>query len=829
MPRVAAERAGTVVVLVGKLRRIVGLDRRADRGVVAEVRDPDITIPAVLGIEAVRAHLLAGDLAGRRRFLAATARRDRHDLVALRAARTDRIDDRPPVDRDQRPWRLAIERGEQRQQLAQPLVRAALVVGAERDRVADQDRRERVRAPERLGPPAPRVDQPPEQRVVVGRGCAVDLLAGDVPERDLDLAEPREPSPRQQRRARRDHGATRADGDRRRRLPCDPERDPTRDQQRREHGGAGDPGRPHRQPDRAADPESIEQPGGAHAEREVRHHPGRRRVGTRGPRIEHQAHHVLVQCLLRTRERRGMRVQGADRVDDELGLAVSARADHGEVDHRCDVVIRIGQRREPAELTDRIGREQRAPPGRGEFHGPWIREPGPRWTPPAIRATSRGFSGRTPACGMVPPCRSSTSSKRAACTRLHQSRGAGQAVCLAGRAVYAGYDPSRRAFHVGNLVPTIMLKRLQLAGHKPIIVVGGATGMVGDPSGKSAERNLLDDATLAQNVAGIHAQLSRLLDFDDPVVGAVITNNAEWTRGISFLEFLRDVGKHLTINYMMAKDSVKSRLVGEAGISYTEFSYMLLQAYDFVHLSRAYGCRLQVGGSDQYGNITAGCELSRKMRNDAPPLYGLVAPLLLDSSGQKMGKTATGETVWLSPERTRPYDHYQYWLNRPDEEAPRLLKMFSLRPLGELDELLREHDQDRAKRLAQREIARAMTTWVHGEGAVRGIEAANRVMFGGTKLEELSSAELEALASTLPTVEVPRSELEAGIGFVDLLARVTGEYKGAARRLIAGGGAYINDAQTRDVERKVTLADLATESMLVLRSGKRTYHLVRVV
>ncbi|MEJ7601031.1 MAG: tyrosine--tRNA ligase [Kofleriaceae bacterium] len=395
--------------------------------------------------------------------------------------------------------------------------------------------------------------------------------------------------------------------------------------------------------------------------------------------------------------------------------------------------------------------------------------------------------------------------------------------------VYAGYDPTQSSLHVGNLVPTIMLKRLQLAGHKPIIVVGGATGMVGDPSGKSAERNLLDDATLAQNVAGIHAQLARLLDFDHPVVGAVITNNAEWTRGISLLEFLRDVGKHLTINYMMAKDSVKSRLVGEAGISYTEFSYMLLQAYDFVHLSRAHGCRLQVGGSDQYGNITAGCELSRKMRNDAPPLYGLVAPLLLDSSGQKMGKTATGETIWLSAERTRPYDHYQYWLNRPDEEAPRLLKMFSLRPLAELDELLREHDQDRAKRLAQRELARAMTTWVHGEGSVLGIEAANRVMFSGTSLKELSPAELEALASTLPTVELPRAELEGGIGFVDLIARVTADSKGAARRLISGGGAYINDAQTRDVERKVTLADLATESMLVLRSGKRTYHLVRVV
>ncbi|HEY5935315.1 MAG TPA: tyrosine--tRNA ligase [Kofleriaceae bacterium] len=395
--------------------------------------------------------------------------------------------------------------------------------------------------------------------------------------------------------------------------------------------------------------------------------------------------------------------------------------------------------------------------------------------------------------------------------------------------VYAGYDPTSSSLHVGNLVPTILLKRFQLAGHRPIIVVGGATGMVGDPSGKSAERNLLDDATLAANLAGIRAQLARLLDFDDPKVGAVIANNADWTRGISFLEFLRDVGKHLTINYMMAKDSVRSRLEGEAGISYTEFSYMLLQAFDFVHLSQSHNCRLQVGGSDQYGNITAGCELSRKMCKDSPPLYGLTAPLLLDSAGNKMGKTATGETIWLDADRTRPYEYYQYWLNRPDVEAPKLLRMFSLRPLAEIDAILAEHDQDRAKRTAQRELARGMTAWVHGESAVVGIEAANRVMFGGTKLGELSSAELDALAKTLPIVDVSRGELESGIPFVELLARVTEDSKGAARRLIAQGGAYINEAQTKDVERKVTLSDLATETMLVVRSGKKNYHLVRVV
>ncbi len=386
---------------------------------------------------------------------------------------------------------------------------------------------------------------------------------------------------------------------------------------------------------------------------------------------------------------------------------------------------------------------------------------------------------------------------------------------------YAGYDPTSASLHVGNLVPTILLKRLQLAGHRPIIVVGGATGMIGDPSGKSEERNLLDDATLAANVAGIRGQLSRLLDFDN----ALLVNNADWTRGISYLEFLRDVGKHLTINYMTAKDSVKSRLESETGISYTEFSYMLLQAFDFVHLARAHGCRLQVGGSDQYGNITAGCELQRKL--GGPQLFGLTAPLLLDSTGQKMGKTATGEKIWLDAGKTSAYAFYQYWFNVTDDDAPRLLKLFSLRPLGELDELLRTHDADRAKRTAQRELARAITSWVHGDGAIARVEKAAGVMFGG-ELAGLTDADLGELASTIPTVEIPRGELDAGIPIVDLLARVgVADSKGAARRLVTQGGAYVNNVRIADLERKVSLADLATETMLVVRGGKKDYRLVR--
>ncbi|HEU0031859.1 MAG TPA: tyrosine--tRNA ligase [Kofleriaceae bacterium] len=291
--------------------------------------------------------------------------------------------------------------------------------------------------------------------------------------------------------------------------------------------------------------------------------------------------------------------------------------------------------------------------------------------------------------------------------------------------LYAGYDPTSPSLHVGNLVPTILLRRFQLAGHRPIVVVGGATGMVGDPSGKSDERNLLDDATLATNLAGIRAQLEKLLDFTDPKTGAIMTNNADWTRPVSAIDFLRDVGNYMTIGYMRGKDSVKSRFEGTAGISFTEFSYMLLQAFDFVELSRSHGCRLQVGGSDQYGNITAGCELSRKLGR--PQLYGLTAPLLLDSTGQKMGKTSSGERIWLDPARTPPAANYRYWLSTTSEEATRLLRMFSLRPLAELDELVAQHARDPERRLAQRELAATMTGWVHGPSAVAAAEAANGV------------------------------------------------------------------------------------------------------
>ena len=392
--------------------------------------------------------------------------------------------------------------------------------------------------------------------------------------------------------------------------------------------------------------------------------------------------------------------------------------------------------------------------------------------------------------------------------------------------VYAGYDPTAPSLHIGNLVPTILLKRMQLAGHRPIIVVGGATGMIGDPSGKSDERNLLDDATLATNLAGIRAELGRLLDFDDKRTGALMTNNADWTRGVSFLEFLRDVGKYLTINYMMAKDSVKSRLESENGISYTEFSYMLLQAFDFVELNKQHHCRLQVGGNDQYGNITAGVELQRKLGR--PPIYGLTAPLLLDSTGQKLGKTSTGERVWLDPNRTLPFEFYKYWFNVPDEDAPRLLRWFSLRPLAELDELVLAHEADRAKRIAQRELAGAMTTWVHGAAALARVEWANGVFATGT-LDGLSTDDLTKLAETIPTVDIPRVELTDGIGIVDLIARTVAKSKGDARTKITQGGAYVNNVRIEDIKHKVGLADFAEQRLLLVRGGKKDYRLVRAV
>ncbi|MCE9572166.1 MAG: tyrosine--tRNA ligase [Deltaproteobacteria bacterium] len=390
---------------------------------------------------------------------------------------------------------------------------------------------------------------------------------------------------------------------------------------------------------------------------------------------------------------------------------------------------------------------------------------------------------------------------------------------------YAGYDPSGHSLHVGNLVPMILQARLQRAGHRPIVVVGGATGMIGDPSGKSAERNLLDDATLQSNLVAIRAQLGKFLTFGDGPTDAVMVNNADWFKDIGYMEFLRDVGKHLSINYMLAKDSVRSRLEGESGISYTEFSYMLLQAWDFVQLSQRYNCRLQVGGSDQWGNITAGCELSR--RKGGAQLFGLVAPLLLDSAGNKMGKTSTGERVWLDPELTTPYQFHQYWLNVPDSEVDKLLKIFSLRPLDEIAELVRVHAEAPHKRVGQRALADDFTTWVHGADATRRATTAAAVLFGG-ELAGLGDGDLEPLAREVPSSTIARDTLAGGVPLIDLLVeRGLCSSKGEARRQIAGGAIYVNNQKVASADLLVSTAHLATPSFVLLRFGKKVYHLMR--
>jgi tyrosyl-tRNA synthetase len=393
---------------------------------------------------------------------------------------------------------------------------------------------------------------------------------------------------------------------------------------------------------------------------------------------------------------------------------------------------------------------------------------------------------------------------------------------------YIGFDPTGTSLHAGSLVQVVLMTRLQRAGHRPFALVGGATGMIGDPSGKSEERLLLDRDTLARNVAAIRDQLSRFLEFGDTPNAAVMVNNHDWFGGIGYIDFLRDVGKHITVNYMTAKESVRARLEDrEQGISYTEFSYMLLQAYDFVVLARERGCRLQAGGSDQWGNITAGIELYRKL-GGKEPLYGLTTPLLLDSKGEKMGKTAAGTRVWLDPALTSPYAFYQYWLNVTDEDVERFLRMFSPRPLDEIDALAARHRQSPQDREGQRALAGDITTFVHGREATDRAVRASAVMFGGS-LEGLRDADLEPVLAEVPSSELTKSELEQGVPLVDLLVRTRlAASKGAARRLIGQGGVYVNNVRESDEARRIGSADLGTETMIVLRSGKKSYHIARV-
>jgi len=402
--------------------------------------------------------------------------------------------------------------------------------------------------------------------------------------------------------------------------------------------------------------------------------------------------------------------------------------------------------------------------------------------------------------------------------------GLGKWLLTQSRSVYAGFDPTAESLHVGSLLPLMMLRRFQKAGHRPIALVGGATGMIGDPSGKSAERNLLDAATLERNIAGIKEQMRQLLDFSAGPTSAVLVNNYDWVGKFSYIEFLRDVGKNFPVNVMLGKDSVKSRLESDAGISYTEFSYMLLQAYDFVHLRRAHNCELQIGGSDQWGNITAGIDLARRM--DAAQVYGITCPLLTKSDGGKMGKTESG-TVWLSAERTSPYQFYQYWFNVDDADVSKCLRFLTECPREEIDALDVSRQEKPQERASQKRLAGALTELLHGAEGLAKAQLAAQILFGA-EITSLSDAELSQIFADVPGVSLERARLDAGLALLDALVE-SGlvKSKGEARRAVTEGGVYVNNRRAEGAEFVLTREQLASESTIVLRRGKKNYALVR--
>ena len=392
--------------------------------------------------------------------------------------------------------------------------------------------------------------------------------------------------------------------------------------------------------------------------------------------------------------------------------------------------------------------------------------------------------------------------------------------------LYAGFDPTADSLHIGHLLQLILLARYQQGGHRPIAVVGGATAMIGDPSGKSEERVLLDEEAIARNVAGIQGQLQRFLDFDCGDNAALLVNNADWIGQFKFIEFLRDVGKHFRIGEMMGKESVRKRLESEAGLSFTEFSYQLLQSYDFLHLFRAYGCRLQIGGDDQWGNITAGIELIRRL--EAQQAYGVTSPLITKADGQKFGKTEKG-TVWLDPQRTSPYEFYQFWIRCDDRDVVRFLRYFTELAGDELMELAQQVQEQPEKRQAQQVLAEQMTRRVHGDAELQNVQQASRVLFGES-MEGLSDADLTAIFADVPSSQESRQRLEQGIALIDALHE-TGlcGSRGEAKKLIKNGGAYVNNIRIDGLDFSLTPENLASESVLILRSGKKKYHLMRIV
>jgi len=388
--------------------------------------------------------------------------------------------------------------------------------------------------------------------------------------------------------------------------------------------------------------------------------------------------------------------------------------------------------------------------------------------------------------------------------------------------VYCGFDPTADSLHVGNLVPLLALRRFQLLGHHPLPLAGGATGSIGDPSGRTQERQLLTKEVLAGNIAKVKQQLGRLLDFDSPANPARLLDNSTWTAPVSYLDFLRDIGKHFSVNQMVAKESVRARMEDrEAGISYTEFSYMLLQAFDFYVLCRDYQCELQIGGSDQWGNITAGIDLTRKKLGRA--VYGLTLPLITNADGTKFGKTAAG-AVWLDPARTSVYRFYQYWIRTDDRDVVRYLKYFTFLGRDEIAALEQQHAGNPGARAAHKALARAVTDLIHGADATAEAVRASEILFGGD-LAGISEATFNEIVGEGPTQEIGKGELAgAGKPLVELLGH-SGlcPSKGQARKDIEGGGAYVNNRREASVQRMVTAADLLFGKHLLLRKGKRNY------
>ncbi len=397
---------------------------------------------------------------------------------------------------------------------------------------------------------------------------------------------------------------------------------------------------------------------------------------------------------------------------------------------------------------------------------------------------------------------------------------------------YVGIDPTADSLHIGHLVGVMMLKHLQRSGHKPIVLVGGATGMIGDPSGKSEERNLLDEETLRHNQECLKKQLRKLLDFDtDAPNQAEMVNNYDWMKDFSFLSFIRDVGKHITVNYMMAKDSVKKRLTGEAGegMSFTEFTYQLVQGYDFLHLYQHNNCKLQMGGSDQWGNITTGTELIR--RKTGGEAFALTCPLITKADGGKFGKTETGN-VWLDPARTSPYKFYQFWLNTSDADAEKYIRIFTLYGKEEIEAMITEHQAAPHLRVLQKALAKDITIRIHSEADYLSAVEASEILFGKGTAEALHRLDEETLISVfegVPQYEISTADLSAGIGIVDLVADKTTIFpsKGEARRMLKDGGVQVNKTKVGE-EFIADSSQLLSRKYLLVQKGKKNYYLLIV-